>query len=236
MMNRRLHDLGGADGYGLVPHDPDEPAFHEHWERRVFGLLAPSLAGTAPGEFRHALERLSPVDYFDQGYYGRWLAGFELLLIEHGVLSSNEVDDRMPAGQDAGPVGRAAQAVGPDAAELPIDRPVLAAARRGVRRVLADPPIFRVGDSVTVAAPRTPGHTRVPQYIVEKQGVVAAIHPAEVLPDSTAHGLGERPQWVLAIAFEASELWGEDAEPGVTIHVDVYENYLIAIHSEPEQD
>ncbi|MFT5531297.1 MAG: nitrile hydratase beta subunit [Candidatus Poriferisodalaceae bacterium] len=221
-----VHDLGGDDGYGRVPHDPDEPPFHDDWERHVFAMLGPALAGTVPGEFRHALERLSESDYFGNGYYGRWLSAFELVLTEHGVLAPGEIDQLLGADVDTGPVSRAAEAVAPDPSTLPADRPVLAAAKRSVRRVISAGPRFKVGESVSVIGPTGPGHTRVPAYIDGKAGVVAAIHPVEVLPDSTAHGLGERPQWVLAVAFDAVELWGAEAEPGVTIHVDVYENHL----------
>ena len=59
-------------------------------------------------------------------------------------------------------------------------------------------------------------------------GTVVKIHPAEVLPDSTAHDLGERPQHVLCVAYRAEDLWGSEAEVDVVINVDLYENYLTA--------
>ena len=33
-----IHDLGGLDGFGPVEVEPDEPVFHEDWERRMFRL------------------------------------------------------------------------------------------------------------------------------------------------------------------------------------------------------
>ncbi len=94
-MEHGVHDLGGAAGYGPVPHEPNEPPFHADWERRVFGLLGAVTGASAkrPGEFRYALERLAPDDYFGHGYYGRWLAGFELLLAEYGVVSPEELSE-----------------------------------------------------------------------------------------------------------------------------------------------
>ncbi len=261
---RQVHDLGGALGYGPVPHDPDEPPFHHGWEKRVFGLLSPSLAisGNRPGEFRHALERLAPSDYFQHGYYGRWLAALELLLCEYGVLEPGEVDQRLEAPAGTGPVSRAQPVSDVDADLLPPDTPATTPATtppkettpntaggatksaRSTRapsttqRKLARAPRFKVGD-VVVALPRSgteshsstvshsgTGHTRLPGYAEAKRGVVAELHGAEVLPDSTAHDLGERPQHVYAVAFAASELWGEDTEPGITVHVDMYECYL----------
>ena len=90
-----IHDLGGTQGWGEVPHSPDEPAFHSDWERRVFGLMFQVLRRTAtrPGEMRYAIERLDREDYFDHGgYYGRWEAVMEVLLEEYGHLASGELD------------------------------------------------------------------------------------------------------------------------------------------------
>ena len=33
-----IHDLGGLEGFGPVEIEPDEPVFHEDWERRAFRL------------------------------------------------------------------------------------------------------------------------------------------------------------------------------------------------------
>ena len=52
------------------------------------------------------------------------------------------------------------------------------------------------------------------------------VHPAEVLPDSTAHDLGDRAQHVLCVAYQAKDLWGEDAEEDVVVNVDLYESYV----------
>ena len=98
--------------------------------------------------------------------------------------------------------------------------------RRTVRRDLAEPPLFRVGDRVVAAAPAQPGHTRLPDYAAGKPGTVVKLHPAEVLPDSTAHNRGERPQHVYCVGYDAQTLWGDEAEPNTTIHVDLYECYL----------
>ena len=239
---RRVHDLGGAPGYGPVPHDPHEPPFHADWERRVFGLLGAVTASTArrPGEFRYVLERLGPDDYFNHGYYGRWLAGFEVLLAEYGVISPDEMASRvaertdLPAAEAtaSSPVQRVSLVAALDPDLLPADRLTPAPERRTVRRELDDAPRFSVGDRVVAPAPPPApaqiGHTRLPGYVVGKRGTVVKLHPAEVLPDSTAHDMGERPQHVYCVGYDAQALWGEDAEQDATIHVDLYECYLTA--------
>ena len=235
---RRVHDLGGAPGYGPVSHDPHEPPFHADWERRVFGLLGAVTASTArrPGEFRYVLERLGPDDYFSHGYYGRWLSGFEVLLAEYGVVSPDEMTNQVAERGDlqaaeaaaSSPVQRVALVAALDPDLLPADRPTPTPERRTVRRELAEAPRFRVGDRVMAPAPPQSGHTRLPDYVVGKLGTVVKLHPAEVLPDSTAHDMGERPQHVYCVGYDARALWGEDAEPNATIHVDLYECYLTA--------
>jgi len=78
------HDLGGRDGFGPVVREADEPVFHARWEARVFGAVSLALAGGGANidRFRHAIERLPPVEYLSAGYYGRWLGALELVLRE----------------------------------------------------------------------------------------------------------------------------------------------------------
>jgi nitrile hydratase len=52
------------------------------------------------------------------------------------------------------------------------------------------------------------------------------VHPSFVLPDSNAHRRGESPEYVYAVGFSGRELWGDDAEPGLSVHVDLFESYL----------
>jgi nitrile hydratase len=78
------HDLGGRDGFGPVVAERDEPVFHERWEARVFAAASLALAGGIANvdRFRHAIERLPPVEYLTAGYYGRWLGALESLVRE----------------------------------------------------------------------------------------------------------------------------------------------------------
>ena len=66
----------------------------EDWERladAINGALgARRLQST--DELRRAIESLE--DYRDLSYYERWVAATEKLLVEKGVLSSAEIDER----------------------------------------------------------------------------------------------------------------------------------------------
>ena len=52
------------------------------------------------------------------------------------------------------------------------------------------------------------------------------VHPAWVFPDTNAHERGEHPQRVYGVRFAATELWGDDADPAASVHVDLFESYL----------
>jgi hypothetical protein len=70
------------------------------------------------------------------------------------------------------------------------------------------------------------GHTRLPRYVRNKQGVVERVYDAFVLPDTNAHGQGEKPEYVYCVRFDAREVWGDSAEPREVVHVDLWESYL----------
>jgi hypothetical protein len=81
---------------GGSPGGPIDKGQHEveDWERladAINGALgAKGLQST--DELRRAIESLE--DYRDLSYYERWVAATEKLLVEKGVLSSDEIDAR----------------------------------------------------------------------------------------------------------------------------------------------
>jgi len=188
-----IYDLGGRDGFGDSLAERDEGVFHREWERRVFAMTSLLLAQGCfnADEFRHAIERLDPVAYLADGYYGRWLGGVERLV--------------------AGAGGR------PRRGRI---------ADRSAARALAGEPRFAPGAPVRTRNLRRSGHTRLPGYARARRGCVELVQGGWVLPDSNAHGEGERPEYVYAVRFAGEELWGEAAEPGTSVVVDLFESYL----------
>jgi nitrile hydratase subunit beta len=204
-----IHDMGGVDGFGPVVRERNEPAFNFDWERRVFGMLL--LAGRAAGntdEFRHALERIPAPRYVNTTYYERWIDALEILLIEKGVVSHREL---------------AARGVEPATASQPANRFQGTPSKSSRARAR-----FQVGDGVIARNLNPSGHTRLARYVRAKRGVIRHDWGAYVFPDSNAHGSGTRAQHVYSVAFKARELWGNDAHPRDTIHIDLWEDYLIA--------
>ena len=88
------HDMGGVTGFGPVVPEPNEPVFHDEWERRAFAL---TIAMSRPGGWnidmsRFARENRPPQDYLSKSYFQIWLAGLETLMIERGLVSREEIE------------------------------------------------------------------------------------------------------------------------------------------------
>jgi nitrile hydratase subunit beta len=221
-----IHDLGGRQGFGEVVREVNGPAFHARWEARVFAIVRAATSGGVirnVDQFRHAVERIDPAAYLTDGYYGRWLGGIETLLREAGVIDYTELCRRIAKlGGDAHAPAAARPAARAD--RVP-DLPSAA----GNRRSLDEPPLFDVGDPVRTMPIGRSGHTRLPAYARGRTGTVTAWHGGWVFPDSNAHGAGEAPQHLYSVAFSGRALWGDEAEAGVTVSLDLFEAYLEAL-------
>lgn len=219
----RVHDMGGRFGDGAVVPEPDgAPVFAEGWHKRA---LAVTLAAGALGQWnldvsRHARERLSPKDYARFSYYEKWIAALADLLVETGVVTRAEL-----AG---GAVERSALA----ARALKAGTVAAVLAKGGpTDRASGIAPLFAVGDAVRALRPaanrKVPGgHTRLPAYAAGARGRVVACRGAHVLPDAHAHGLGEAPEPLYAVAFPAHALWADPEHPRDEVVIDAWQSYL----------
>lgn len=211
-------DLGGQMGFGAIAPEKNEPVFHAQWEKRALGITL--CAGAAGGwnidESRHARESLHPADYYSSSYYEIWIKALERLLERHGLVTAEELAQRRALAAGATPKRMLAAEDAPAALARggPCDRPVAAKAR------------FKSGDRVRTRNMNPAGHTRLPRYARDKEGVVEAVRGGFVLPDSNAHGRGEAPQFVYTVVFPAREIWGEGADPTLTVSIDAWESYL----------
>jgi hypothetical protein len=93
-MERRVHDRGGWPGAG-----PINKAEHElsMWEKRTDAVMN-LLRGKRmlrTDELRRAVESLTPGDYEQLSYYERWIVAIKSLLIEKGVLTVAEIDQKI---------------------------------------------------------------------------------------------------------------------------------------------
>ena len=210
-----IHDMGGLHGFGPVVVEKDEPVFHERWEARVFGIVQSGGRGNIDAG-RHSIERLDPVAYLQNGYYGRWLGSVERTLAALGVVTSEELAARMRALRRRRPRRRLA----PHGEWRPVAHPYV--------RPTDAAPRFAVGQVVRARNHQPAGHTRLPAYVRGHIGSVIRHHPAMVFPDDNAHQRGENPQYLYTVRFEGRDLWGDGAEPHTWIHIDLFESYLVS--------
>jgi nitrile hydratase subunit beta len=94
------------------------------------------------------------------------------------------------------------------------------------RADVPDPPRFTVGDRVIARNINTSGHTRLPRYVRGKQGVVHHHYGGFVFADTRAHGLGDQPQHLYSVRFEARELWGKSAPARDAVYSDLWDSYV----------
>ncbi len=220
-----VHDIGGTDGFGPVEGEANEPVFHEPWEGRTFGMLFMSMPLTSLtlDAYRHAQERQEPLQYLAASYYQRMLNNLENLLVETGILSSEEIESRVTR------LAMTPSLPAPRREDPAVAAGVAEALRTGspVTRSIGKKPRFAAGDKIVTRNLNPHGHTRMPRYTRGKKGVIVAHHGAHVFPDTNAHGLGENPQHLYTVRIAARELWGDSAEPKEAVMTDLWESYLV---------
>ena len=221
-----VHDLGGTDRVGPIERDEDEPYFHEEWEEIVFGLLPITMGQELYNidEFRHAIERMAAAHYLDSPYYEHWLSGMEKLLVEKGVVSKEELQDRLEEVQSTDdPAEIVPEREDPELAESILE---LVETGASAKREAVEP-TFDVGDHVRVKNIHPEGHTRCPQYVRRARGEIAEVQGTFILPDAHAHEEGESPEPLYSVRFDREELWGEEyADANESVYIDLWESYL----------
>lgn len=215
--------MGGRFGDGpVIPEAEGDPVFHEDWHGRA---LAVTLGAGFLGQWnidvsRHARECLSPQDYSRFSYYEKWMAGLADLLVAKGVVTREELAGAMPE----------ASALA-DRAVAAKDVPAVLAKGGPADRASNIAALFSTGDAVkTVRAFGNRlvdgGHTRLPGYAAGARGRIIRFHGHHVLPDASAHGLGDRAEPLYAVAFAASELWDHPEHPNDEVVLDLWQSYL----------
>ena len=102
---RRHHDMGG------LPAGPVERNEHDYapWEKRVDAILRllsdKKRRIITVDELRRGIEELGPGAYDEMSYYERWIASVTNNLLEKGVISVDELGQRMAEVRAAWPSG-----------------------------------------------------------------------------------------------------------------------------------
>lgn len=93
---RRIHDRGGWPGAG-----PIDTSEHDYamWEKRTDALLvlltSPQKNIMKVDELRRAIESLEPEQYEKLTYYEKWITAIEMIMIEKGILTREEIDRKV---------------------------------------------------------------------------------------------------------------------------------------------
>jgi nitrile hydratase len=203
-----IHDLGGMQGFGPVVIEPDEPVFHEPWERQGAGLVFGAFVSghISGGRYRHAVERMDPTWYLASPYYEHMLTGITTVLVERGVITQAQLDAALGA-----PYPLAQRDLTPPITD---PGPSVEEAR------------WAVGDRVRVRDVHPSGHCRAPRYVRGRPGTIVRVDGAFPLLDVEAHSDVGRIEPTYSVRFEAVDLWGTAGDP---VHVDLWESHLEAL-------
>jgi nitrile hydratase beta subunit len=211
------HDMGGMQSFGAVVIEPNEPWFHDEWERRAFAV---TLAMGATGAWnldmaRAARESLPPAQYLSNTYYQIWFDALVKLLVEKGLVTEKEIRE-----------GKAKAPAAPNVRKLLKENVAAVLAKGGPsEREVSVSARFKTGDAVRTKLMNPATHTRLPRYCRDKPGTVVGVRGAHVFPDKNALGLGDQPQWLYTVEFDAKKLWGPDTTAS-SVCVDCWESYL----------
>ena len=213
-----IHDMGGMDGFGPIPIKNKEPVFHATWEARVWAM---NTALGAWGEWnidagRYTLEQLDPALYLSSSYYQRWLYRTENLLVDHGLVSREEIETP-PANRNT------------KKSQEPLSLDYILTRQRNTRSARLNDdvaPRHHMGDQVRARNIHPKGHTRIPRYVRGRLGVIGRDHGVFIFPDTNAVFAGKSPQHLYSVCFTAREIWGTKAVVADKVYVDMWDEYL----------
>ena len=214
-----IHDLGGKQGYGPIEVDDAGGPFHHHWEGREWGIAqCARTPGITIDWWRHCRELIMPEDYLQRPYFDSWAQTDFSTYIEAGWMTLEEID----AGRSLSGDSDTPQPAMSLAEVLAEDR---AHAYRFDAEIEAMP-YYSVGQQIRAARNGHAGHTRLPQYVRGRLGVIHAYHGAHVFPDASARG-EEIHQPLYSVVFDAAELWPEARGSKDKVYLDLWESYLL---------
>lgn len=213
-----VHDMGGQHGMGPVQYEKNEPVFHAEWEGRVYALTRAMRAWRkwSLDTDRHTLERMPPLDYLRMSYYERWFERLAHHVVQYGFVTREE----LASGAAAPGSAKATPAFTLATRSRWPNRGIPSSRDASVR------PLFTAGQRVRTKNFHPTGHTRLPRYARGKTGVIERDHGVYVFPDTNAHSRGEKRQHAYSVRFSAQELWGPEASPRDSVHLDLWDDYL----------
>jgi len=239
------HTLGGLENLGPVW--TETAPFVQEWEKRIFGIHTVMMAesvhldqalpkypvGSLPTTFksewtwaslRTGAENMNPFEYFQYRYYEKWLGGISGFFIDHGYVSSEELEERAHFFYEN------PNAPLPHKPNEEIRRQIeryLREGDSGLRTYTGDPK-YKLGETVVVNDPPQSEHTRLPGFLRGKKGRIAEVYPGAYayFVSTGPDGIGPAMP-VYRVEFDAQDIWGEaKAEPRTKVTADLFETYI----------
>jgi nitrile hydratase len=164
---------------------------------------------------RPPIENLPAAEYLRMSYYELWLTSLTERLVASDLATRAELE----SGRAEPGSTKAALAVSPADA-------VAAIFRVPARRKESVVPRFQAGQPVRARNLNPVTHTRLPRYARGRAGTIHRDHGVFAFMETSAYGLGDKPQHLYSVRFSARELWGEQAAPQDSVYVDLYDEYL----------
>ena len=97
-MARGPHDLGGRPAGPIDLAEHERSLFEQRVDAMVKLLTHPTRGHFTVDALRRAIESLSEAEYRELGYYERWLVAIRRLVVECGLVTDAEIDERVAGG------------------------------------------------------------------------------------------------------------------------------------------
>lgn len=92
---RSIHDMGGLEAGSVDREQHDYAPWEKQTDALVRLLSDKQRRLITVDELRRGIEGLGPGAYDDMTYYERWIASLTQLMIEKGVISVDELGQKM---------------------------------------------------------------------------------------------------------------------------------------------
>lgn len=91
----RVHDMAGIHGGEVDRSEHQKSEFDKRANALLRLLMHPKNEVIYVDEMRRAIEDGGDERYIELGYFERWIEAARVLLVERGVLSEEEINQRM---------------------------------------------------------------------------------------------------------------------------------------------
>ena len=91
----RIHDMAGQPAGQVDASDHPKTEFDKRANALLRLLMHPKTNAIYVDEMRRAVEDLGDEDYTNLSYYERWIEAARVLLVERGVLTKDEIAQRV---------------------------------------------------------------------------------------------------------------------------------------------